>query len=389
MIRVAYLCEYPSINGGENSLLSFLLTPESGVEPVFLSPSSGSLSERLLACGFEQHEFSVFDNQGHRKSADVVSSELSILIGQLNIDIVHANSLSMSRVLSRVADTLDFPAVGHIRDILKVSDKVISDLSRLDLCLAVSDATRDSYIAQGLPAVKSVTVYNGIDSVAFKRTSFAPQQNHGEDAVKQGLRQRLGISVTSIVVGAAGQLGLRKGWEVLLDAVEMVLADQEQSLDLHVVLAGLRHSEKQESIEYEERLRARSQCGLLQGRLHMVGYWSPMFQFMEGIDLLAHSAHQEPLGRVLLEAAASSVPVVATDVGGTREIFGDSGAILVPPGDAKAMAEAILETIVDQRSANERVINARELIDTRFHVVSHRQQILQYYRALLEKNSTS
>lgn len=386
MLRVAYLCEFPSINGGENSLLSFLRTAQTSVEPVFVSPASGPLAQRLHACTFEHHEFSVFDKRGRRKDADLVSFELTELIGQLNVDLVHANSLSMSRVLGRVANTLDCPAVGHIRDILKVSDKAISDLSQLRLCMTVSDATRNCYVAQGLSATQVVTIYNGIDLKGFRESSFFAEHVSGSTPNQLGVRELLGISPTAIVIGGVGQLGLRKGWEILLDAVEAVIEQKGPSSDLHFVLAGRRHSEKQESIEYEEGLRNRSQNGLLKGRFHLVGYWSFMPQFMNELDLLAHPAHQEPLGRVLLEAAISSTPVIATNVGGTPEIFGDAGALLVPAGDSNAMAEALLATMEDPESAIERAANARHRMETRFSVATHRRLMLRHYQGVLGTN---
>ena len=63
-----------------------------------------------------------------------------------------------------------------------------------------------------------------------------------------------------------------------------------------------------------------------------------------------HPARQEPLGRVLLEAAAAGVAVVATDVGGTPEIFppDSESARLVPPDDAAALAAAMLELLDDE-----------------------------------------
>ena len=60
--------------------------------------------------------------------------------------------------------------------------------------------------------------------------------------------------------------------------------------------------------------------------------------------MLVHPARQEPLGRVLLEAAACGVPIVATDVGGTREILGDDSpaGALVPVDHAEQMAAGIV-----------------------------------------------
>jgi len=202
MIRVAYLCEFPSVNGGENSLLSFLQSAKSHVQPVFLCPGAGLLAERLSAEGFEHHEFCLTDDSGLRKSAQQVSSELRKLLALIDVDLVHANSLSMSRVLGRVAGDLASPAIGHIRDILKVSGKVISDLSNLDLCLCVSDATRRCYLEQGLPEAQAATLYNGV-SLSFLREEI--------NSDSKGVREQLGIPPTSLVIGGVGQIGLRKG----------------------------------------------------------------------------------------------------------------------------------------------------------------------------------
>lgn len=373
MIRVAYLCEFPSVNGGENSLLSFLQSAQSHVQPVFLCPGSGLLAERLNAAGIERHVFCLTGDSGQRKSAQQISSELLQLIARIDVDLVHANSLSMSRILGRIASGLSCPTIGHIRDILKVSGKVVSDLGNLDLCLCVSDATRNCYLEQGLSKAKVVTLYNGISL-----PSLRGQLNPGSKEV----REHLGIPLTSLVIGGVGQIGLRKGWDVLLDAVERLVVRHHESLDIHVVLAGVRHSQKKESIEFESKLRNRANVGRLKGRVHLVGYWSPIYQFLQEIDFLAHPAHQEPLGRVLLEAAVSSVPVVATDVGGTREIFGEHGAVLVPDGDVNSMAAALLDLIQNQTAASERAASTQEFVKRRFAVDVHQQQLLQHYGLL-------
>ena len=90
-------------------------------------------------------------------------------------------------------------------------------------------------------------------------------------------------------------MGLRKGWAVLLDAVEHWLAT-DPTVDPHVVITGVRqHSNKQESIEYEQVLLQRGKHGPLSGR-HLVGYWTPIDQFLQEIDL-DPSSISEPLRR--------------------------------------------------------------------------------------------
>ena len=78
----------------------------------------------------------------------------------------------------------------------------------------------------------------------------------------------------------------------------------------------------------------------------------------------------------------SSVPVVATDVGGTREIFGEHGAVLVPDGDVNSMAAALLDLIQNQAAASERAASTQEFVKRRFAVDVHQQQLLQHYGLL-------
>ena len=83
---------------------------------------------------------------------------------------------------------------------------------------------------------------------------------------------------------------------------------------------------------------------------------------MQAADLLVHAARQEPLGRVLLEAAACELPVMATDVGGTREIFGDGpSVVLVPPGDPGALADSLRVMLRESAAGHRQAEHLRRL----------------------------
>ena len=105
---------------------------------------------------------------------------------------------------------------------------------------------------------------------------------------------------------------------------------------------------------------------------------------MNELAMLVHPARQEPLGRVLLEAAASGVAIVATDMGGTPEIFPPSlsAARLVPPDDVEALAEAILTVAGDPALRAQLSVAARHRAETAF---DHRQataNLVRHYREL-------
>jgi glycosyltransferase involved in cell wall biosynthesis len=281
---------------------------------------------------------------------------LCALVERLDVDIVHGNSLSMSRILG-AAEDLNCATVGHVRDIMKVSAKVISDLNKVDMLIAVSAATRLALIEQGVQAERVTKVFNGINAHVFCKTT----NDCGNGDSNKTWRQKMGLSSDAVLIGGVGQIGLRKGWPVLCDAVEKIIEDFPE---LHLVIAGERYSQKQESSDYEKSLAGRAISGPLAGRLHWVGYVAAMPEFLRQINVLAHPALQEPLG-------------------GTTEIFGDHAALLVGASDVDGLATALRDTLLDPEAASERAVLAKERIGRLFSIREFHDSILQVYRLAL------
>jgi glycosyltransferase involved in cell wall biosynthesis len=110
-----------------------------------------------------------------------------------------------------------------------------------------------------------------------------------------------------------------------------------------------------------------------------------MPELMNAADVLVHPAHQEPLGRVLLEAAASGLAIVATDVGGTSEILraGES-ALLIPKANPVALAEAILQLAGNAELRSHLAENARSRVQERFSIESAAENLHAQWVRLLE-----
>jgi glycosyltransferase involved in cell wall biosynthesis len=378
MLRVAYLCEYTTVNGGENSLLTFLATAVESIQAIVLCPREGPFVQKLTAQGVQCVPFDVRDRRGQRKPLDQIVAELCPLVERLEVDIVHGNSLSMSRILG-AAEELKCVTVGHVRDIMKVSAKVVSDLNQVDRLIAVSAATRQALSEQGVLGERIIKIFNGVDERVF----FQSVAGYDKKNSVETWRSKLGLSCDAVLIGGVGQIGLRKGWSVLCDAVETIIEDFPK---LHVVIAGERYSQKQESNDYEKSLASRATSGPLAGRLHWLGYVDAMPDFLRQINVLVHPALQEPLGRVLLEAAASQTPVVATKVGGTAEIFGDHAALLVDGGDVVSLATALRDVLLDPATATRRAVLAKERIGNLFSIGEFHDAILQVYRLALRRS---
>ena len=143
-----------------------------------------------------------------------------------------------------------------------------------------------------VPAERVTLIRNGI-----RIEDYAPADGNQE------LRQELGIPASAPVVGAVGHLRAEKSFHRLLDACAAI----DPALGVHVLLVG----------DGPERaaLAERAARPDLAGRVHLAGYRPDPPRFYRAMDLFAISSDTEQMPVCLLEAMASGLPVVATDVG--------------------------------------------------------------------------
>ncbi|MCE9551760.1 MAG: glycosyltransferase family 4 protein [Planctomycetes bacterium] len=329
---ILLLFEYPTLCGGEQSMLCLLpLLQAAGCRLRAAAPGEGPLAEALRKQDIEVLPITLHDAFGVRLPLETCRAALAKLLKQSRPDLLHANSLSMTRLSGPVAADGGVPSVGHIRDIVGLSRRAVQDVNRHSALLAVSNAARDFHIAQGVEAQRIKVLYNGVDLELFR-----PRAATGF------LHRELKLPPGAPLLAAIGQIGPRKGLDQLMLAMQRVAGEWPNA---HLLIIGERFSEKGDAIEFERSLHEMASKTPLAGRVHFLGWRMDIAALLPELTLLVHAAKQEPLGRVLLEGAACGCSIVATDVGGTVEIFGGShsGALLIPPGNPQVMAEAILQ----------------------------------------------
>ena len=342
-------------------------------EFVALAPESGPLADALAKRGIRHVPFHFHDKEGHRLPRNAVCRNLLSAVRVVSPQLVHANSLSMGRITGAIASEFSVPTVAHLRDILTLSRAAVADLNRNRRLIAVSQATRDFHVEQGFDSDRTQVLYNGVDC-----DRFFPRSTTGE------LKQELGLPEDAFLVVTIGQIGLRKGQDVLAEAA--ILAGDRLPA-VHYLLVGERHSTKRESIEFEQNLISRFEEAGLGNRLHRLGNRNGVHRLMNEADLLVHPAHQEPLGRVLLEAAAAGLPMIATTVGGTAEIVEDGrSARLIPPGNPHALAEAMIELRFDNQRRKQLALNARHRMETTFSISRAATALKQLWQEILHLN---
>jgi glycosyltransferase involved in cell wall biosynthesis len=209
---------------------------------------------------------------------------------------------------------------------------------------------------------RGVVAYNALD---FGRFDSADAANRSE------MRRELGIPIDAYVAGTVGRLSPQKGLDLLLLAARTVLAQHPEA---YFVLVG--------SGELADSLPEQAQQLGIADRVLFTGARSDVERILPAFDLFVSSSLWEGLPTAILEAMAARVPVVATRVSGTVELVEDgvTGA-LVPPGDAAALADAILATMRQPDAAQRMATRAAERAQARFDI----RAIARQHEALYER----
>ncbi len=334
--KILLFFEYATLNGGEFSLLTMLeALGQTEFEFVAAAPASGMLTGRLEQCGVQVLPLTLRDAQGQKRSIEQINSHLVELVTRVSPDLVHSNSLSMGRMVGRIASQLPIRCTSHLRDIIRLSKTAVSDLNRNAGLIAVSNATKQFHVEQGMLSDKLQVIYNGVDTELFR-----PAPATGI------LKQELGLSDSAVLLANIGQICLRKGQTLLAQAAACLA---EEFPEANYLFAGQRHSQKPESVAYENAIGLIFREAGIEDHLFCLGFRQDVPMILNEVDLVVHTAHQEPLGRVLLEAASCGQAIVATEVGGTAEILEDQvSAVLVGPDDLEALTAAIRRMLTDR-----------------------------------------
>lgn len=216
-------------------------------------------------------------------------------------------------------------------------------LRSADQVTTLCDGLREDITLRGVPPERITVVPNGVDPAAF-RFSGEPDQE---------LRHALGLEGAT-VVGFAGSFFGYEGLDLLLEAAQLLRLRQPR---LRLLLVG--------GGPQEEALRAQAAATGLQDVVHFTGRvpHDEVQRYYSLIDVLAYPRLPMRLTELVtplkpLEAMAQGRMVVASDVGGHRELIrhGETG-FLFPAGDAEALAD-VLERVLQQRNAWPRICRA-------------------------------
>ncbi|MGI9265585.1 MAG: glycosyltransferase [Gammaproteobacteria bacterium] len=333
---------------------------ERGVENVLLCPAGSEIATAHFPAGVEV----VYVPMGGDLDLSFIPKAMA-QIRQHRPDVIHLHS-------RRGADWLGGVAARLCRTPAVLSRRVTNPERRLAVPLKYRLFRRVITISD---AIRRTLIDAGVDPATIRvvRSAVAePDSDSGWS--RERFREEFSLDPDACVIGMAAQFIARKGYEVLLEALPDVLAAQPS---VRVLLFGRG--------PLEEVIARRIADTGLGGQLVLAGYRSDLDQLIGCLDILVHPALDEGLGVVVLEASAAGVPVVSTRAGGIPEAVRDEETgLLVSPGDASALADA-LQRLTGDEGLRRRLGEAGEALMRRdFSVAAMVDGNLEVYREILE-----
>ena len=344
--NILYLDSGSGIGGGQRSLLLLLKL----LDKERFTPFVGCLDDSTFAAEVEKTAASIVPLSlpaAHNKIDKVKRFTFSDLledfrqirvIFQLHravkrhaIDLIHANSLSVALLGGVVARLHRIPILMHKRYATSygVLDRLCEKL--LQRVILVSEATRWDFAS----AAKQTLIYNGVDLDAFQASS-EEVETFRNALFRDGTQP-------DALVGVVTRITPEKGIHFLVRAMHELKGE----VDVRLLIVGGPYFQK--DVEYMETLKQEAADLGVEDSVIFTGFLSETRIVTSLLDIvLVPSIIPEACPRTIIEAMAVGKPVIATPLGGSKELVTPEMGLLVPPEDASAVAEAIATLVSDR-----------------------------------------
>jgi glycosyltransferase involved in cell wall biosynthesis len=250
-------------------------------------------------------------------------------------------------------------------DVERLNDLTVGkqNLRDADIVIAVSNATKDYVLSLGANPKKVKVLHNGVDLVKFRPLA----------GKKDEMRRKLGIPQNAFIILTVRRLVYKNGVDTLIEGANITVKKNP-----HIVFLAVGKGPDSDSV----KLRIQ-QLGI-EDNFKLAGFVSdadlPSYYNVADLFVLP-SKSGEGLPLVALEAMACALPVIATDVGGIREVLKEDYGKLVPPNQPELLAEAILDFAAQDFS--KRKVELRAMMEEKFSWDANVERLVEIYEELI------
>lgn len=365
-MRIAYVITSLGVGGAERQVVALAER----------MAARGHTVSLLVLCGQQLEEWPTALDQKYIARLDMRKNPFSLCVGLAKArrflrgfapDLIHSHTYP-SNMVARLLK-FSFPNVAVLSTIHNIYEgrwqRMLAYRITDPLCrhtTAVSKAAADRYLRLKAVSVRKISVLtNGIDTV-----EFAPNAER-----RAQFRTQMGVAGEFVWL-AAGRIVAAKDYPNLLCAFAKV---QKEFPKAQLWIAGEPTSSGSVAIQ--------AQSANLGNAVRWLGLRRDMPAILDAADGFVLSSAWEGMPLVIGEAMAMLKPVVATDVGGVRELIGDAGAV-VPAKSSESLAQAMLALMRTPHEARSMIGSAaRERIQNYFDIDTKIDEWESLYRVLL------
>ena len=315
----------------------------------------------------EQHGIKVFYIEEGKYSPKNINA-IAELAKKGGYDILHLHGYSSANFGRLAGKKSGAKTIVHEHAVLKVLPHqfVIDWLLRKksDVGLGVSKAVKEFMMkGRSVPEEKIEVIWNGIPLEEFAET----------DAAKvAAFRKNLNLPKEAFIIGTVTRLRQEKGNHILIEAFAKIAASHPSA---QLVLIG-------DGPQKDELSQLAGKLGVA-NRVVFAGFVSEVPVALNALDVVAIPSLREGFGLALVEAMAAGKPIVASFVGGMRELAeNERNALMVPPGDADALAAGLQRLIDDEKLQKKLSRQARE-DSARFSIEKNVQALEKLYSSMV------
>jgi glycosyltransferase involved in cell wall biosynthesis len=314
------------VGGGEYSFLELMKNLPSVWQPIAVVPEEGALRELLMKASIKAFisPLSAIRPWTLHKVLRSMSN-LIALIKRTKPDLIYANGPRASFYSCVTKSFHGLPVIWHCRvaDRDPLLDWMLARWT--NLIVANSHATANRFRKDFQP--KITVVHNGIEITRFKEAS---------------VQKPMSIEENWKIILVSGRVSRQKRHDMALDIFEKVAVSQT---DAHIVFVG---DKDPMDHEWWEFMRNKSLNSHYSTRIHWVGHSEDIRPWYKSASVLLFPSENEGFGRVIVEAMACGLPIVATNSGAVPEIVRhNEDGILASPGDTDELADAVREILTN------------------------------------------
>jgi L-malate glycosyltransferase len=385
-VKVLYVNHTATVSGGEHSLLSLLGGLPASVQARVACPAGALQREaeqlpvpvsRIVGTAGSLRLHPLHTPQALAEIA-LAGVQVGRLARRYGSEVVHANSIRSGLIVG-LSPAMRAASVVYVRDCLPRALLANATL-RLIAATATVVVANSRYTARAVedaaPNARVEVVHSPVDLARWDPARID----------RARARARLGrAGERSMLLGVVAQLTAWKGQDTAIEALRALRAE---GVDAHLLLIGsakfVDRSTRLDNQAYVARLHELVERAGLKERVSWLGERDDVPELVRTLDALLLPSSEEPFGRVLIEAMALEVPVLATEVGGPKEIVehGREGYLL-PPREPGAWAAAIAGLAADPERARAMGRAGRARVEQAFGVRDHVAAMLAVYERAL------